>query len=631
MRNTRSFCTLFVFLLFPFSILRAQPAKQNHIDSLIVSIPSLMRGNEERARVLIGELERRSQAARFPHGLVQTAFFKAWLSYRHLTADQTIKTIDSALKHISGIEKDTALVKFYILKGQCFVKKTDYSQALTNFKKALQLAEARKDVATELGALISIGWAYMEDGKPAEAIPIFFEVLRRNPSPSYENRDLLFCNIASCYNTTGQFHLSERYAKEGIALARKNHNNSSLANGLNILGRSYYQQGKMAQAISLLQEAATVRQKVADPSMLASDYLELADLYLKNHQAPQAIDWAKKSEAISRSTGNKLKLAEALSILAEAYEANQDYKNANHYLKQVVQQNDSTKEAENSRAFAAMQVQFETQKRKAENLELKKENLESRLQNSRQQRLLVVLAAGFLLLSASVFYFVKLMKSRYKTRLALAALQEQKQRTLAVIEAEEKERRRIAADLHDGIGQTLVAAGFQLTKVRQGKSPVEKLDGLIQQASQEVRQLAHQVTPDLLLRHGLEQTLAESIRQLNEANDQTVFHLYTHMEQAPADDSLSLSLYRCFQEISSNILKHASARNVHVQLQALPDEIQLIVEDDGVGFSDTEQKGIGLKNIQNRLSVYNGVLHVDSTPGKGSSFLVQVPVPPQTN
>ena len=598
------------------------------LDTLITRVPVLMRSDESAARKAIGELARRAPKEGHRHGVIQSLFYQAWLSYRHDPADVAIRAIDSALQHVEGIQQDTALVKFYILKGQCYVKKTQFGPALESFNKAVSVAEARGDEASKTSTLISIGWAYMEDGKPAEAIRFFNEVLRVQPATDYPHRALLLCNIAASYNTLGKFRLAEVFAARGVATARTRGSNVDLANGLNILARSMYQQGKLEAAIAYLKEAAVVREKVADPSMLASDYLELADLYTKNGEPSQAIAWARKAEAVSSRQANPLKLAAAYQALSSAYEAVGDHRRAVHYLQKLLAQKDSLADDHYNQAFARMQVQFETQKKTAENLELKKENLEARLRNAGQQRWLLALGAGVVLLVASGIYSSKLMKSRYRTRLALAQLQQQKQRALAVMETEEKERRRIAGDLHDGVGQTLAAASLQLAKARQGQPALDKVDELINQACSEVRTLSHQVTPELLLHYGLLGAVQQAVDRLNAANDNTVFTLFTHVEAPLHDELASLTLYRCFQELCNNILKHARATEVTVQLSLEGGEAELMVEDNGAGFDPRSAAyGLGLKNMQSRLALFDGELEVDSTPGKGTTVTVRLKRP----
>lgn len=603
---------------------KAQPP----LDSLIVQVPLLMRSDEGAARKAIEELARRAPKEGHRHGVVQSLFFKAWLSYRHDPADRAIVLIDSTLAHVEGIQHDTALVKFYILRGQCYVKKLQFGPALESFTRAVQVAEARGDEASRISTMISIGWAYMEDGKPAEAIRFFSEVLRLQPAADYPHRALLLCNIAASYNTLGQFKKSESFAAKGIATARARGSNVDLANGLNILARSLYQQGRLGAAISYLKEAAVVREKVADPSMLASDYLELADLYTKNGQPAEAIAWGRKAEEISRRQANSLKLAAVYQTLSDAYEAVGDHPSAVRYLRLLLTQKDSLADDHYNQAFAQMQVQFETQKKTAENLHLKKANLEASLRNAHQQRWLLGLSAGVVLLLASALYSSKLMKSRYKTRLALAQLEEQKGRTLAVMETEEKERRRIAGDLHDGVGQTLAAAALQLAKARQGQPSLDKVDELLNQACSEVRTLSHQVTPELLLHHGLLKAMEQAVDRLNEASESTVFTLYTHVAGPLPGELASLTLYRCLQEISNNILKHAQATTVTVQLSLEEGEAELMVEDNGVGFNPgSTSYGLGLKNMQSRLAPFDGVLEVDSTPGRGTTITVRLQRP----
>lgn len=620
---TRTKTTLFLLLaILCFSTTIAQPNPT--IDSLITHLPATIRSNESTARLMISQLENLSKQHNHHHALIQSIFFKAWISYRHNPPDTVIASIDSALHKIQGIEKDTALVKFYILKGQCFVKKTQFANALHNFNLALQVARGRNDKLSETSVLISIGWAYMEDNKPAEAIRFFNEVLQLNPSKNYLNRALLLNNIASCYNTLGEFKTAESFALQGIATAKKRDNKLDLANGLNILGRSYYQQGKMDKAISVLKEAAVAREANSDPSMLASDYLELADLYNKINQPREAISWAKKAESLSEQHANNLKLSAAYRSLANAYESVGDHRNASIYLQKLLDHKDSLANEHYNQAFAQMQVQFETEKKTSENLRLRQENLEAKLQNSYQQRWLLLLLAILAILIASGIYISKLMKSRYRTRLAIGQLNEQKKRSIAVVQAEEKERRRIAADLHDGVGQMLAAASLQLNKAIKGQLPLEKVDELITKASSEVRNLSHQVTPELLLHYGLVKAIEHSIDRLNEANDKTVFALFTHIEEPLHDELISLTLYRCFQELSTNILKHAQATNVTVQLDIDSHEAQLLVEDNGIGFQRGNATGLGLKNIESRVALFDGVFLVDSTPGNGSTIIVRI-------
>jgi signal transduction histidine kinase len=377
-----------------------------------------------------------------------------------------------------------------------------------------------------------------------------------------------------------------------------------------------------------LKEAAVVREKVADPSMLASDYLQLADLYSRNKQPALAIRWAKKAEAISAQQANALKLAAVYQSLSAIYEATGDFKNAAKYLKKELLHRDTLEREQYNQALAQMQVQFQTQKKTAENLQLKKENLESKLKHRDQQQWMLLLGTALVLLAASGIYATKLMKSRYRTRLAIEKWNEQKKRTVAIMEAEEKERKRIAGDLHDGVGQMLAAASIQLAKAKKGLLSLDKVDDMIRSAGEEVRNISHQVTPELLIHYGLVKAVELEVDRLNEAREQTSFSLFTHIEAPLTNEMLSLTIYRCFQELCANILKHAKATQVNIQLNLYSEEIQLLLEDNGLGFEPGQTNdGLGFRNMKSRIALYDGALLVDSMPGKGTTCMIKIERP----
>lgn len=299
-----------------------------------------------------------------------------------------------------------------------------------------------------------------------------------------------------------------------------------------------------------------------------------------------------------------------------------DHLNAGNYYKRMLQIKDSMADDRYTQAVAEMQVQFETQKKTAENLGLKQENLQAKLNNITQQRWLIIsfCALGLVLVASSFIY--SSTRSRHRANLAAQQLQDQKRLAQEVMAAEEKERRRIAGDLHDGVCQTLAAAGLQL-KNAGNSAAIQKADELINQASAEIRDLSHQVTPELLLHFGLVTAMERTIGQFNDSMQQPVISFLVNGEATPDDEGFSLMLYRCFQELLNNIMKHAHATNVVVQLGVYHEEIELLVEDDGKGFEVKQQAtGLGLRNLQSRVALYDGVFKMDSTPGQGSTAIL---------
>lgn len=235
-----------------------------------------------------------------------------------------------------------------------------------------------------------------------------------------------------------------------------------------------------------------------------------------------------------------------------------------------------------------------------------------------------------LALSGFLAYRVKEMQEMGKGLLIEKNLVQQ-QRTQAVLEAEERERVRIAQDLHDGIGQTLAAARMTLGNyVSQKKVDAEELKNslhLLEDSIREVREISHNMMPGSLTKFGLSSALKQFVNKIN-ALDTLKVDLQVVGLKERLDEKTEMMLYRIVQEIVSNTIRHADATKVSIELIKHDGELILIVEDNGKGF-DTENKenqGIGLKNIATRVEYLNGYVNFDSMIGRGTSVVVEIPL-----
>jgi signal transduction histidine kinase len=591
------------------------------IDSLITKVPGLMRSNISLARKTIVDINRLSKAANYQHGITEGTFDRCWYMYHMGNTDPCIALLDSSIKHLPHLSTEPFPTKFNILLGQCYVKKEKFNMAVKQFSIALKVAENNNDDGGRAGALVSIGWAYMEDNKPTEAIGFFMEILKIKSSEEYLDKATVLDNIAACYNLLAKYKDAENYAKQGVAESRKINSLIDLANGLNILVGAIFQQGNSKQALIYLNEASKVREKVGDPAMLASDYMELSDIYRKSHQLNPAIAYAEKAVAISVKNKIPLKLESAYGELARSLDDAGDYKRAAIYYKKLLNYKDSANTAASNKAMAEMLVKYNTQKKIAENLQLKQDNLNARLKLVSKQRWLAIIAAitGLIIVISIFIYFFN--RNRYKTQLALQQVAEQRNKVLAVLETEERERKRIAADLHDGVCQMLAAVSLQLNNTKQ---PVTVAQDLLDMAAAEVRSVSHQMSPELLKHYGLVKAIENSLAQLNNSNIGIVFNFYSLIEHYGADELLQVMIYRAFQELVNNVIKHAKASEVNVHLTISEQSALLMIEDDGLGFNVAGlHSGLGLKSLANRVKAFNGTLTIDSTPGRGTTVIAK--------
>lgn len=248
--------------------------------------------------------------------------------------------------------------------------------------------------------------------------------------------------------------------------------------------------------------------------------------------------------------------------------------------------------------------------------------------------ILIIGTAGMLLLAFAIVFFIylyqrKLIKKNLENQQIQDLLQEQETKTTyALLEGQDKERKRIAAELHDSLGSILVTLNMYADtllskKPKEMKALAQKISATAQLANEETRKISHSLDSGMLKHFGLE----SAINQLSEAVSSArkiEFNISTQLNDALSTDT-SLEIYRIIQELVNNTLKHAQCSSIRLELTNIDDSLNLIYEDNGVGFKKEEiQYGLGLKNIENRIQKLGGDLTIDSKVGKGSTFIVEI-------
>jgi len=220
-----------------------------------------------------------------------------------------------------------------------------------------------------------------------------------------------------------------------------------------------------------------------------------------------------------------------------------------------------------------------------------------------------------------------------------AVLREQHARaeyTLQLIASQEAERSRIAAELHDSLGQNLLLiknrAQLALTGKRVPVTLREQLEGISLLASQsiaEARQISHDLHPQQLDHLGLTRALEAMMDGAAGSSGMVFEHRLDNVDAFFSKDA-AMNLYRVVQESLNNILKHSRAKRVRLRLERDIHDVQLQIEDDGGGFKTGEPanggKGLGLKNIAERVRILGGKIKIDSQPGQGTRIQVTIPV-----
>lgn len=216
-------------------------------------------------------------------------------------------------------------------------------------------------------------------------------------------------------------------------------------------------------------------------------------------------------------------------------------------------------------------------------------------------------------------------------KLELETLLKQKQIAEAVVTAQEKERTEIGKELHDNVNQLLSAAKLYIDAAASDISNNELLlnqaSGYIKSAIEEIRSLSKVLHAPLIYELGL----CESINNLTDdvmmVNDLQIHIDHNNFEEGGLNENFKLTIYRIIQEQLTNILKHSKATQANILLSTNENDIYLEVNDNGIGFDTAKKRqGIGLSNIQSRVSMYEGKLEVYSEPAHGSRISVWFPL-----
>jgi signal transduction histidine kinase len=260
---------------------------------------------------------------------------------------------------------------------------------------------------------------------------------------------------------------------------------------------------------------------------------------------------------------------------------------------------------------------------------------------------LILGIGGMLLFAIGIIVFVLFHQRRViRYQLNLQELREEQQKQLlqAAIESEEKERKRIAGDLHDEIGGSLSTVRLYLLQASKKNSPEEialtasNANKLLDDIIQKIRQLSHQLSPETLLDFGLQEALANLCRKIS-ASGALAMSCHNDVPIPRFQPARELATYRIVQELTNNILKHAEASEISLKLSPLSQKIQIILEDNGKGFGQKEfeemkhsPSGLGLKNIQSRIHILNAsIIFTKKKSGKGTVIVIEVPIEPDNN
>ncbi|GAA4798639.1 ATP-binding protein [Olivibacter ginsenosidimutans] len=332
---------------------------------------------------------------------------------------------------------------------------------------------------------------------------------------------------------------------------------------------------------------------------------------------------------------------EVFMRLAEAYAGLGQMDSAFHYQKQSTQLNDSLHLLDFKQDINDLEAKYQTAENQKQIARLQAEKAETALAASNSRLFSWILGvSAFLLLIVVVFSWIYYrnykslaLQKEVNYRQQLKELEQQQQLVLtnAILAGEERERKRVARDLHDGLGGILAGIKINLSSwiTRHSKTPqTGELHNVLTQLDDsvnELRRIARNMMPETLLKFGLETALRDLCEFHNTESLTVDFQSYDIDPAIPL--SVQIQIYRMIQEMLSNAVRHAGAHHILLQCSQAGCNFFITVEDDGIGFElgkMSDKEGMGLKNLKSRVAYLKGKMEIHSSAKEGTSINIEL-------
>ncbi len=383
------------------------------------------------------------------------------------------------------------------------------------------------------------------------------------------------------------------------------------------IGEALLEHGKISQAVENFREMRKLEPSL--PPNIHTHHLHFAKMFAhlsEEEQAQNNIKHFLNSYKFGQLKGEKVNL---IKDLAEVYEILGHKEQAITYYKKWGRLKDSLHALTSQQELTDMENLYILEKSKNEVITAKNKAL---IASKRVQFILGGSLLVILILAGGAIYFIRLKAQQEKEKLLLQTKGTQLNQILT---AQEDERKRLARELHDGVGQSLAALKMQLQMADDSKTST-RIIKKVNEICKEIRSLSHQMMPLILQENGLEEALRWLTDQCLVKNSVQVDLVIQGRPNRLAPE-IETHLYRIAQELIANIVKHSNASIVGIQLLRPKGEVILVVEDNGVGFdADGIGQGIGLANIRSRIESINGEIEIQPIQGKGTYVHILVPV-----
>lgn len=579
--------------------------------------------------------------------------------YAYRQADSARYYCEEGLKYANPASKEPYITLLNNL-AETYASVGEMDEAIKRQKKTYQEAvRLKSNMEIRAMLLTSIGVAYRRKEMPDSALAYYNRALGLlENSTAYDELAHLLTSIAVLYAQTARLAEGEAYARRGLEAARKCEDIDMLLYAGSTAGAILSLHKKYEEAAQMIHPVLAKAREQRKPKFELKSIVYLLNMFYRMNNNDSINYYMRRAETVVKqlppmsnevlgyqeslydiltkmkryreSLAIQYRLLELKGVNAQSplnklyqamawnYEGLKDYRTAVEYYDKAYRTADSLHQEQINTELSELSVKYETQEKELEIARLTREQLEQKAKTMQWGIVAAIAISAFLLFS--IYYMFRRKRIRKEEELKLAQ---------SYIEGLERERTRLAKDLHDGVCNDLLGIGMQMRYMQPTDESKEELLTLLEQVRSDVRCISHELMPPKFQLATLDETVEDYVQRLSLPSS---MQLSFSKESEGAEwnripENVAYEVYRILQELLSNILRYSEATEVSVTLSLSRQQLLLLVTNNGKSFTDAEiqGRGIGLTTIRERAKAVEGIFAVSAQTGK-QSFELSIPL-----
>ena len=542
-----------------------------------------------------------------------------------------------ALYDVVEDRRSLVFAEILVSQGNIYFQLADYDQAIPYFSQALSIRKNHRYWEGVGNVLLNLGnvYYYLDQNdraiKSVREAMVYYQMSKTDPLIVQEALN----SLGVYYNEVGQLDSAQRYYQWCLELiSLGNGTGRDSATVISNMGVLHENVGETEKALELYHKAATIERQDNNHADLAWTLHHIGIIHLESHQMDTAKVYLDQALSMARTSEQLVTEVEILQSLFYWYNEMGNLDSSTYYFDRYIDRKDKLVNIQVAKNLKYSMARIELERLNSA-VTLGNERAARALAESESRQFLIILLVGALLSLCLVilFGFRFYQQKRYINQMELDVKEKQlaewqsraeMESLKAMLDGQERERNRIARDLHDRVGNLLATLKLSLSREGQeGKLP--QVD-LVDQTVKEVHNIAQDLSGDLVENYGLSLAIRE-LKQKVEHSAGVEMELYLDEQTDECPTTTSVELYRIIQELTANTLKHAGASKISLQTNRINGSLNLIYEDNGKGFDQEKVKeGMGTRNIKSRVEWLKATYHLDSQPGRGTIVILDLDV-----